>query len=308
VVLDDDAAFIRQHFGLTDPLEHIAPVLITPGVIERTLRGQTNDFSRQLRESYVAISRDKDFMLLEGANHWAEGSLIDLSADQITDMLQAPVLLVTRYRGAFVLDTILAVQRYVGERLLGVLLNQIEAPQFDFACSRVVPFLEQRGVSVLGTIMQDPQLAGVTVGELLEYLGGQLIGNPAWLNKLVEHHMIGAMSATAALTHFRRRDHKAVFTGGDRSEIQLAALETSTSVLVLTGNIRPTAAVIDRAEEREVPIILLADDTLTAVDRSERIFGHIRFKQAAKIERFTTLLDQQFDFTRLYDELGMVAS
>jgi len=308
VVLDDDATFIRQHFGLADPPERIAPVLITPSVVESILRGQAPDFSRRLREAYVAISRGKEFVLLEGANHWAEGSLVDLSADQITEMLQAPVLLITRYRGAFALDAILAVQRYAGDRLVGVLLNQIEEPQFDFVRSRAVPFLEQRGVAVLGTIMQDAQLAGVTVGELLEYLGGQLIGRPIWTDKLVEHLMIGAMSAAAALSHFRRREHKAVFTGGDRTDIQLAALETSTSVLVLTGNIRPANVVIDRAEERETPIILVTDDTLTAVERAERIFGHIRFKQAAKIERFTHLLDQQFDFARLYDELGMVSS
>jgi BioD-like phosphotransacetylase family protein len=306
VVLDDDALFIRQHFGIADPIDRIAPVVVTPSVIEGILRGQAPDFVRRLRDAYVAISRDKDFMLLEGANHWAEGSLVDLSADQITDIFQAPVLLVTRYRSTFVLDAILAVQRYVGDRLIGVLLNQIEEPQFDFVCNRVRPFLEQRGIPVFGAIMQDPQLAGVTVGELLEYLGGQLIGNPARLGKLVEHLMIGAMNATAALTHFRRRDNKAVFTGGDRTDIQFAALDTSTSVLVLTGNIRPDPAVIDRAEEREVPIILLADDTLTAVERSERIFGHIRFKQAAKIERFTTLLDQHFDFARLYDQIGIM--
>jgi BioD-like phosphotransacetylase family protein len=307
VVLDDDAAFIRQHFGLSDPLDRIAPVLVTPSVIESILRGQEHDFARRLREAYVAISRDKDFVLLEGANTWAEGSLIDLSADQITDLFQVPVLLISRYRGSFVLDAILAVQRYIGDRLVGVLLNQIAEPQFDFVGSRVVPFLEQRGIPVLGAIVQDPQLAGVTVGELLGYLGGQLIGNQAWLDKLIEHLMIGAMSATAALAHFRRRDNKAVFTGGDRTDMQLAALETSTSVLVLTGNLRPALTVIDRAEEREVPIILLADDTLTAVERADRIFGHIRFKQAAKIERFTMLLDQHFDFARLYDELGMVA-
>jgi uncharacterized protein len=307
VVLDNDAVFIRQHFGLTDSLEHIAPVLITPSTIEQILRGQAPDFSRRLREAYVALSRDKDIVILEGANHWAEGSLVDLSADQITDALQAPVLLITRYRSTLALDTILAVQRYAGDRLIGVLLNQIEESQFDFACHRAVPFLEQHGIPVLGTIMQDSQLAGVTVAELLEYLGGQLIGSPAWLDKLVEHLMIGAMSAQAALTHFRRREHKAVFTGGDRTDIQLAALETSTSVLVLTGNMRPTPAVIDRAEERQVPILLLTDDTLTAVERADQIFGHIRFKQATKIERFTALLDQHFDFARLYDELGMVA-
>src|SRR5512144_967126 len=68
VVLDDDAAFIREHFNLQDPLDRIAPVLVTPGVVERILRGQAPDFSRRLREAYVALSRDKDLMLLEGAN------------------------------------------------------------------------------------------------------------------------------------------------------------------------------------------------------------------------------------------------
>lgn len=305
-VLDEDAAFIRQHFSLAEPLDRIAPVLVTQGVVERIMRGQGPDFSKRLREAYVAISRDKDFVVLEGANHWAEGSLVDLSADQVSDMLQAPVLLITRYRTPIALDAILAVQRYLGDRLLGVLINQIEEPQLDFVQSRVAPFLEKSGIPVFAMLVQDPQLAGVTVADLLEHLGGQLIGNQEWLNNLVEHLLIGAMGAETALSHFRRRANKAVFTGGDRSDLQLVALETSTSVLVLTGNIRPSPTVIDRAEERQVPIIMVTDDTLTTVERAEGIFGHIRFKQGAKIERFTALLDQHFDFARLYDELGMV--
>src|SRR5215211_1331103 len=304
-VLDEDAAFIRQHFTLTEPLEKIAPVLVTQRVVESIIRGQGVDFAKRLNEAYLAISRDKDLVLLEGANHWAEGSLVNLSADQVSDMLQAPVLLISRYRSTLALDAILAVQRYLGERLLGVLINGIEEPQLDFVRSRVVPFLEKRGIAVFATLSQDPQLAGVTVADLHEHLGGQLIGNAAWTNKLIEHLLIGAMGADAALSHFRRRTNKAVFTGGDRVDLQLAALETSTSALVLTGNIRPAASVIDRAEDRQVPIILVTDDTLTTVERAEGIFGHIRFKQEAKIARFTSLLDQSFDFARLYDELGL---
>ncbi len=278
VVLDEDAAFIRQHFGQSESLERIAPVLVTQSVVERIMRGQAPDFSKRLRESYVAISRGKDVVVLEGANHWAEGSLVDLSADQVSDMLQAPMLLITRYRTTLALDAILSVQRYLGDRLLGVMINQVAEPQLDFVRGRVVPFLEKHGVPVYATIVQDPQLSGVTVADLFEHLGGQLIGNQGWLDKLVEHLIIGAMGAETALSHFRRRTNKAVFTGGDRGDLQLAALETSTSVLVLTGNIRPAPAVIDRAEEREVPIILVADDTLTTVERAESIFGHIRFK------------------------------
>ncbi|HEX9373812.1 MAG TPA: phosphotransacetylase family protein [Roseiflexaceae bacterium] len=305
-VLDEDAAFIRQHFGLADPLDKMTPVLVTQRVVEGIIRGQDTDFAKRLREAYVAVSRDKDFVVLEGANHWAEGSLVDLSADQVSDMLQAPVLLVARYRPPITLDAILAVQRYLGDRLLGVLINGVDDPQLDFVHSWMAPFLEKRGVPVFATLPQDPQLAGVTVGDLHEHLGGQFIGNPSWSARLVEHLLIGAMGADAALSHFRRRTNKAVITGGDRVDLQLAALETSTAVLVLTGNIRPSPNVIDRAEDRQVPIIMVADDTLTTVERAEGIFGRIRFKQDAKIARFTALLDQSFDFARLYDELGMV--
>ena len=91
-VLDEDAAFIRQHFGLEESLDKIAPVLVTQRVVEGIIRGQPNDFARRLQEAYLAVSRDKDFVVLEGANHWAEGSLVDLSADQVSDMLEAPVL------------------------------------------------------------------------------------------------------------------------------------------------------------------------------------------------------------------------
>ncbi|HWQ14223.1 MAG TPA: phosphotransacetylase family protein [Roseiflexaceae bacterium] len=305
---DEDALFIRQHFGLQEPLERLAPVLVTQSIVEQRLRGQAVDASRRLREAYMAVSRNKNFVVLEGANTWAEGSIVDLSADQVSDMLQAPVLLVTRYRSLLSLDAALAVQRYLGDRLLGVLLNQIDEPKLEYVRTRVVPFLEQQGIPVFAALPADPQLAGVTVADLQEFLGGQLIGNPAWTDRLVEHLMIGAMGAETALSHFRRRANKAVITGGDRSDLQLAALDTSTSVLVLTGNIRPVAPVIDRAEERQVPIILVADDTATTVERAERVFGHIRFKQQAKIQRFTALLDAAFDFARLYDELGLVRS
>lgn len=305
-VLDEDAAFIREHFQLSEPLNQIAPVLVTQSAVEQIMRGRGPDLTKRLRNAYIATSRDRDLVILEGTNTWSEGSIVDLSADQVSDMLQAPVLMIGRYRSALMLDSVLAVQRYLGDRLLGVLINQIEESKLDYVKTRVVPFLEQRGIAVFGTLVDDAQLAGVTVADLHEFLGGQLIGSHEWGSKLIERLLIGAMGPEAALSHFRRNHNKAVITGGDRGDIQLAALETSTSALVLTGNIRPNETVIDRAEECEVPIILVADDTLTTVDRAEQIFGHVRFKQAGKIRRFTELLGQNFDFARLYEQLGLV--
>jgi hypothetical protein len=306
VTLDEDASFIRDTFRLREPLEQIAPVLITPGVVESILRGQSPSYVKKLCDAYLSVSRSKDAMVLEGTNTWAEGALVDLSAEQVTELLGAPGLLVMRYSSTLTVDAILTVQRYVGDRLLGVLINQVEEQHLDFVQSRVVPFLEGRGIPVFGTLPRDATLAGISVAELLEHLGGQLIGSPAWCGRSIASLMIGAMGAEASLSFFRRRANKAVITGGDRSDLQLAALETSTSALVLTGNIRPAAAVLDKAEEREVPIILVPDDTLTTVDRAEVLFGRVRFHQPAKLQRFVEMMDMGFDYGRLYETLGMM--
>lgn len=303
--MDEDAAFIRATIGLEAPIEQVAPVVITPGVVESILRGQSASFTRTLRDAYLAVSRGKHVVVLEGTNTWSEGALVDLTADQVTDLLQAPGLLVTRYSSTLNVDTILSVQRYVGDRLLGVLINQVEEPQLEFVQSRVVPFLENRGIPVFGMLPRDPALAGISVDELLAHLGGQLIGRREWCSRTVESLMIGAMGADASLSFFRRRANKAVITGGDRSDLQLAALETDTSALVLTGNIRPAPLVVDRAEDQHVPIILVPDETLTTVDRAERLFGRVRFSHGDKLERFTALLDANFNYDRLYEALGM---
>lgn len=302
---DDDVHVMRSTFGLAEPIEQLAPIRLTPGAVEALLRGHPAAYARRLREAYLAVSRGKDAMVLEGTTTWAEGALIDLTADQVTELLAAPGLLVSRYHSTLQVDAILAVQRYVGDRLLGVVLNQVKEPQIDLVRSRLVPFLEARNIPVFGVLPNDESLAGVQVNELLSHLGGQFIGAAPWGERMVHSLMIGAMGAEASLAFFRRRANKAVITGGDRADLQLAALETSVSVLVLTGNIYPSSEVLERAEACAVPIILVADDTLTTVDQAETLFGRVRFHQSGRLAHFIELMNAHFDYARLYESLGL---
>src|SRR5262249_52566668 len=53
MTLDEDAAFIREVFNLEPPLDQIAPVLITPGVVDAIMRHQHPPFTRKLRDAYI---------------------------------------------------------------------------------------------------------------------------------------------------------------------------------------------------------------------------------------------------------------
>ena len=91
----------------------------------------------------------------------------------------------------------------------------------------------------------------------------------------------------------------AVVTGGDRTDLQLAALETSTQCLILTGCIPPTAAIMTRAEEMEVPILSVNLDTLTTVEIIEQAFGEVSFNESAKARCMEQLSQEHLDIERL---------
>src|SRR3712207_8754034 len=49
-----------------------------------------------------------------------------------SDLLNAPVLLINRFRSISAVDMIMSVRRYLGDRLLGVILNQVFQSQLDY--------------------------------------------------------------------------------------------------------------------------------------------------------------------------------
>ena len=302
--VDEDALLMRRLFDLPDSPEVIAPVLATPRVVEGVLRGEQRDFRDSVRRAYEQIVADRDVVVLEGVNTWAEGALLHLSAHEVSEMLDTRVVLVSRYDTLLAADPIVAVHRYLQERLLGVILNQVPPTQVDFVRSTFVPFLERSGVPVLGVIPEDPQLGGVSVAELAQQLGATVVG-PGDQNRIIEHLTVGAMGADTALQFFRRKPNKAVITGGDRADLQIAALETSTACLVLTGNVHPAQTVLDRAAQRGVAVLMVAGDTMSVVQRAEGLFGRMRFGRGETHQRFSELAGANIDIRRLTELLNL---
>lgn len=113
-------------------------------------------------------------------------------------------------------------------------------------------------------------MSAIKVGELAELVGGTFLYNPEQSEEMVDNLMIGAMCVDPAPHYFRTRSDKAVITRGDRADIQLGALETSTKCLVLTGGMQPIAKVMSVAEEKKVPIILVEKNTVAVLSQLEK--------------------------------------
>jgi BioD-like phosphotransacetylase family protein len=304
-LVDEDAMFMKQALGLAESLEAITPIMFTPAVREAAMAGEDKGFPEKLQAAYQGVAKGKDVVLLEGGHNLAEGALIDLSAPQTTRLLDARVLLVARYIDGLTGDDLLAAKSMLGDAVVGAVLNAVPSQNMDFVEEKGRPCLERHSIPVLAILPQERVLLSVTVGEIAECLGGEILCATEHADELVENLMIGAMSVESALSYFSRKLNKAVITGGDRPDIQLAALETSTKCIVLTGNHRPNPIVLSRSEEKGVPMIMVSSDTLSTVEALERFFGRSRFHQEKKVLRFERLFGERFDFARLYRALGL---
>ncbi len=304
--IDEDARFIKETFELSESLETLAPVVLTNQKVRSLLTEKDgNDYPQKVKEMAQVVAQDKDIVIMEGGANFREGYIVDLSPPETVELLDARVVTVIRYIDSLqVVDDSLTAHVRMGDRLAGVIMNNVPANRLDYLKEQVIPYLEQDGVSVLAILAHEPFLGAISVSEITEALGGELLC-PACDDVLVENLMVSAMGVAHALSYFRRVTNKAVIVGGDRPDVQLAALETSTRALILTGNLRPNPMIQARAEEQGVAIVLSEYDTLTTVEKIEQFFGKTRFRQSEKVTHFQDMFNQAMDFETLYRTIGL---
>jgi BioD-like phosphotransacetylase family protein len=304
-VADEDAIFMRQALGLEDDLQDLSPVVLTPHLVREGLMGEAGDLLGKVKESFKRISSGKDVILAQGAFSSKQGQFLGLSAYQVAPALDARVIMVERFDDAFLADNILEARHHYGESLIGVIFNIVPDNRTNFLEEILAPYLEKEGIPVLGMVPDDRMLRSINVGDLARLIEGRVLCGEEYLDNMVEDILVGAMSAEHALNIFRKRHNICVVTGGDRSAIQLAAIEANARCLILSGNLYPSSIILGKAEEMGIPIILVSTDTFTTAERAEMIIRSARTHEEIKLKKLEELLSCCLDYQRLYDLAGI---
>lgn len=304
-VVDADAQFLKNVLQLPEPLEQICPVVMTQDLVARGLRGEAGDLRSRIQQAYEVISAGKDVVLIGGAGSLADGAFLGISGTRLAKEFRAPVLLIDPYLNDVCIDCILTAKETLGDHLMGVVLNRVTPQSLPEVEQMVVPFLVGKGVEMLGVLPLDRVLDAITVRQMVEILDGKVICGHERLDEFVERFSVGAMDVEAALGYFRKLPNKAVITGGHRGDIQLAALETSTKCLVLTGDQMPNELIIGRAREVGCPMISVHFDTLATVEKLESVLGRIRIREERKVQRARELLRDRLNYRRILEKLEL---
>ncbi|WP_230743013.1 phosphotransacetylase family protein [Methanooceanicella nereidis] len=298
---DDDALNMKRMLGLDESLDEISPILFTHQLLEDILEGKDKKLPEKLKKTFDSVSKDKDVMILEGAGDVSGSSVLGLSDSEVAHLTNSKILLVSKYCDEFTIDRITTYLKLLSDdvEVIGIIFNNTRMERINFVREKVIPYFERKGIKVLGVIPTNKALQTVTAKEIAEGLNGQVLAGSNNLDVTVDNLVVGAMAPDSAIKVFRRKHSRAVITGGDRADLQMAALEARMRCIVLSGNLYPPAPVLGRAEELGIPVILCPDDTTTVVDKMEQLLRSVRVKNVQKIDLMKNMFDENIDTEKL---------
>jgi hypothetical protein len=227
----------------------------------------------KVRELAGTIGAGKDLLIVEAGKSVSYGTSVHLDALSLARYLGGRVLFVIGGDDDTILDDIMFVRRSVdmsGIQVAGVVVNKVHNVG-DFK-DTYLPEIRQAGLNVLGVLPYQSELTFFSLRFLADRLFAKVLTAEANLSRRVKNIFIGAMSGNVAVQRplFKKED-KLIITGGDRSDMILAALNHNAAGIILTNNILPPSNIIARAEECGTPMLLVTPDTFQIARQIDRM-------------------------------------
>ena len=272
------------------PLE--SPAAIENGITDTILKNCTSAITKAAQEF--------DVLVVEGPSQ-----ISPEDAKRIVTALDAKAILIARFVPNMGIDTLSNHGNILNKSLIGVIVNGLTEYQTTIPVNNLLNALASFELKSLGIIPEDRTLLGLTVPQVVEAVDGKFINGQEFANGLVEHILVGGLGLDNGVSYFGLKGNKAAVVRGDRPDIQMAALKTPTSCMVLTGGIRPIEYVLNEAEVEEIPLILTKSHTLDVMEAFGSAVTMARFDHQSKLVQFEELVSRNIDIETILTGLGL---
>lgn len=314
--IDEDSVLIDQTFGVYTPLEAMSPIAVEPDFTRKYIEEQNNELLvRRIQNSFDRAAWEKDFVIIEGTGHAGVGSVFDLSNARVAKLLHSKVIIVSKGGIGRPIDELALNQALFdkeGVEVVGVVLNKLLPEKYEYVRDFARRGLERLGLELLGAIPAEPLLANATLGQIRQTIRGAFINAKEKARRRVKKVIIGAMNSTHVMEYFQ--PGTLVITPGDRDDVILAALSTSTlsenedraiAGLVLSGDLLPHQSVLDLMANSQVPVIRSPLDSYSVASAIHSMTVKTLPGDVEKIDRIQALIDRHVDVERLLMKLDI---
>jgi len=300
--IDEDAETMKSLLKLEGDIQIYCPVILKKHLFLEDFSQDQSQYVNKIIKAYEEAGREKDVTLIEGASTLSSGAFLNCSFPQLAAKFDAEIILVSRFKNDHTVDEVLQARDYAlrwDRRISGVIINRVPKGMMERAKRVIKPLLEDNDIKVLGVIPEDRMLGALTVREIHEAIGGNILAGKEGMDKLVETVLVGAMTPESAMRYFQKAKNELVITGGDRTDIVFAALEAGATAIILTGNLHPSVKIFPRADDLAVPLILVPYDTYTTLRMVQGIVGKIKPNDQRRIGKAKRLVKENTEWKQI---------
>ncbi|MDQ7033077.1 MAG: DRTGG domain-containing protein [Desulfonauticus sp.] len=304
---DEDALFVQEILGLNEDPELLTPVVVDHDFKVKAFKGEYDPqhLIEKIEKAYNELSKDKDVMLVAGSGSMYSGRYCNVDGVTLVKKFGFKTIILDRFEQELHYDYLAVLKDELQDLMLGTVLNDIPEQFQEELNSMILPFLERKGITPLGVIPKDPLMGAIKIADLAKRLSGRIIVASEKADKIVENFLIGTMQVENFMTHFKKNPNVAVIVGGDRSDVQLVALEGNCQCLILTGNLYPNDIIMTRAEVLGIPIVLVREDTFSVAKKMDEILSMIKLRDVIKVNHGTKLVGSVLDFGAIKQALDL---
>jgi uncharacterized protein len=289
---DYDSALVTNIFGLDQSSDDI-----TLGFEHSKLSYMYDDAGTCNKVQEMARNLGSNpLLVVEGGMDLTYGTSVKLDTISLVKYLGGKLILVVAGDEGTIIDDITFVKKYVDMAGIdwAVIINKVTNLE-DYKANHLRD-IKEMGVNVLGIIPNEPKLLQVPMSYIAEKLQARVIAGEQGLNKKSNKILVGSMGGDTATRYpLWKSENKLAITSGDRSDYIVAALESSTSGVILTNNFLPSQNLISKAADKNIPMLLVPFDTFTTAKQVDDMIPLLTKDDTERIDILQKLISTNVD-------------
>jgi len=260
-----------------------------------------------LADIVTHIGGTNDVLFIESGKDLTCGAYLDLDPLSVTKYVDGTLIIVLSGETDCVVDDVSFIEKYMkitDINFSGIIINKVkDLEDFENSCA---PEIKKMDVNIIGVIPYKAQLTHFTLDFLAEKLLARVLAGEDHLKNVVKNIIIGKPVDAAPAKHplpakpGLREGNQLMITGGDKSDLIVAALERDTAGIIITNDIVPHQNIISQANERGIPILLVGMDTFKTAKTIDDMEALLRKDDTDKIRLLAQLIEKH---TRVNDML-----
>jgi len=238
-----------------------------------------------LKTSLSALESSSDSVIIEGPAHTA-----------IPQEISACLATGIGAKSLAILDYNNKIDPSAAEFADGIIVNS--TPKYR---SRELSIqLSEKKTKLLGIIPDDRSMLSLSLEEICDQLNARWVVKTAIVDKLASHFLVGGNIMDRGYHYFGRYPDKVVIIRGDRPDIQLSALNSPLSAMILTSGHPPTEYVLHEAEQLEIPLMISPLNTPATIESIGKLLTKTTPYHREKVFRFKTLIEKHCNVNNLH--------